>query len=190
MKYHGQVNPAPFGLVNLGPLIPVTLAPTLEIAKALNSSGVQIKPIRADLMLDTGAQTTVIEDFFAQSLGLRPLRFRSIIGVSQKPELHPVYRMQISISMKDSFGHDGVGVFVADVCGMPSPPKPTKHKGLLGRDFLRYFRFSYDGPAGCYEIVDVEAEKRGVALARQEKIQSKLNKKQQLGKFLRHRKRH
>jgi hypothetical protein len=187
MKYHGLVKPAPQGLINLGPLIPVTLTPTEEIAKALIKSGVQIHPVKADLMLDTGAQSTVIEDSLAQSLGLRPLRFRSIIGVSQKPEMHPVYRMQISIVMKDSFGHSGVGKFVADVCGMPSPPQPTKHRGLLGRDFLRYFRFSYDGTAGSYEIVDVEAEKRESALARQEQIQSKILKKQKLNKFLQHR---
>ena len=44
-------------------------------------------------------------------------------------------------------------MFTTDVVGMPSPPHPNEHVGLLGRDFLRYFRFVYDGPSGTYEII-------------------------------------
>jgi hypothetical protein len=74
-----------------------------------------------------------------------------MVGVSQKSEMCPVYMMSITLGMSD--GAVPVPVtFAAEVIGMPSPPVPQQHVGLLGRDFLSHFRFTYDGPSGSFEI--------------------------------------
>lgn len=44
-------------------------------------------------------------------------------------------------------------VFAHDIVGMPTPFSSTaKFHGLLGRDFLSHFRFTYDGPAGTFDL--------------------------------------
>jgi hypothetical protein len=110
-----------------------------------------------NLLVDTGAQKTSIEDKIAQALGLIPIRFDPVVGVSGKPELYPIYRMAVGIGM----GEDGTGaalqkIFFAEVAGTPSPPIPWQHVGLLGRDFLQFLRLVYDGPQGTFELIDYQ----------------------------------
>jgi hypothetical protein len=106
----------------------------------------------ARMMVDTGAQRTLVDDRLPAQLGFKPLRYEQMIGVSQKPELYPVYKMSIAIMM--DAGHAGyVQVqFHADIVGMPTPGAAQQHNGLLGRDFLRQFKFVYDGPAGEFHL--------------------------------------
>lgn len=102
-------------------------------------------------MIDTGAQKTVVEKKLAEQLGLVPIRFQPMVGVSQKPELCPVYLMSVSIGMSDGT-NTGFAAFETEVIGMASPPRPQGHQGLLGRDFLRHMRFVYNGPTGTFEV--------------------------------------
>jgi hypothetical protein len=41
---------------------------------------------------------------------------------------------------------------LVEVLFTPHPARP--HVGLLGRDFLQYVRFEYDGPSGMYQLID------------------------------------
>jgi len=105
------------------------------------------------MMVDTGAEKTVVEDSIARSIGLAPIRYELLSGVDQKPVKRPVYRMDIHIGMDDN-GKAKDTVFTADVVGVPSCPR--EHSGLIGRDFLQYTRFTYDGPSGTYEIEPIK----------------------------------
>jgi len=144
-------------MVALGPLVQVTLGPHPDDAAATVAAGGTPKTMSHYLMVDTGAQATVVENVIAQALGLIPIRFTQIMGVSGKPEDYPVYRMSVTIGMvENASGSTVQATFVTDVAGVASPPKPLTHIGLLGRDFLRYVRLVYDGPKGAFELVDYQ----------------------------------
>lgn len=151
----GSVTPEPGGLAAHGPLIEVTLGPHPADAQAIAASGGKPESMERQLLVDTGASRTCIEDRLARELGLIPVRFDPFFGVSGKPAEYPVYRMSIGVAMKeDETGPSHQAIFLADVVGMPAPPHSTSHVGLLGRDFLQHVRLIYDGPRGRFEIID------------------------------------
>jgi Retroviral aspartyl protease len=155
LRHHGEVVPVPWGMVFQGPLIKVTLGPPQEeMARTIAAGGIP-KTITHNLLVDTGAQATCVEDTILQALGLVPIRFTQMMGVSGKSDECPVYLMSITLAMKE----DGTGavhgaVFAAPVVGTPSPAVPLNHIGLLGRDFLQFVRLAYDGPKGEFELTD------------------------------------
>ncbi|HEV2064288.1 MAG TPA: hypothetical protein VGS00_07040 [Thermoanaerobaculia bacterium] len=155
----GNDAPEPRGLAVQGPLIDVTLSPHPADAEAIERAGGKPESIERRLLVDTGASRTCIEDRIAHDLYLIPVRFDLYFGISGKPAEYPVYRMSIGIPMKeDQSAPSHQAVFLADVVGMPAPPHPTPHVGLLGRDFLQHVRLVYDGPKGGFEIIDYRHE--------------------------------
>jgi hypothetical protein len=77
-----------------------------------------------------------------------------MMGVSYKPEDYPVYRMSVTIGMSEDGRTGGFqATFITNVVGTPSPKDPLGYAGLLGRDFLRFVRLTYDGPKAEYELV-------------------------------------
>lgn len=142
-------------MVFQGPLIRVTLGPPQEEMAATIAAGGIPKTITHNLLVDTGAQATSVEDTILQALGLVPIRFTPVMGVSGKLDECPVYLMSVTLGMKeDGTGSTLQAVFAAPVVGTPSPAVPLNHIGLLGRDFLRFVRLAYDGPKGEFEITD------------------------------------
>lgn len=139
-------------LINVGPLAEVSLSPSPDVAAILTGSGKPLPTRVVKMMVDTGAQKTVVEDKIAAALGLVPLRFTPMVGVSQKPELCPLYLMSVHIAMTDG-KKNTVVTFTAEIIGMASPPQPQLHAGLLGRDFLSHFKMVYDGKGGIFEII-------------------------------------
>jgi hypothetical protein len=75
-----------------------------------------------------------------------------MVGVSQKPELCPVYFLNITLGVGD--GADVIPVtFSAECIGMAPPVVQQQHVGLLGRFFLSFMKFIYDGPKGTFELI-------------------------------------
>lgn len=187
MKHIGKVNPVPFGLVQAGPLIQVKLQPSRPFADAIIANGGEVRSVSVKLMIDTGAQKTVIEDVIAQQLGLNPIRYELITGVSQVPHECPVYRVDINIAMSKNPNvagikpPDGGVIFSADIVGVPSPNRSTEHKGLLGRDFLRYVKLIYNGPDGSFEVIDAinrnKADQSAKDAAEKKKDQARIRRK-------------
>ncbi len=149
-------NPAPIQLVVSGPLVEVTLGLHPDEIKSIVESGGVPKTMVHRLLIDTGAQCTSVENVIPLALGLVPIRYQSMMGVSYKPEDYPVYRMSITLGMADKHGTVVPAAFVSDVVGTPSPGRPLSHVGLLGRDFLRFVQLVYDGPRAEYELVDYQ----------------------------------
>ena len=159
LKHTGTFSPpGPVGLAINGPLVNITIQPAPEVVQSMRDAGIEPKSVNTKMMVDTGAARTVIEDKVAQHLGLNPLRYASFVGVSQKSEKYPVYRVTISIAMEDEKKRRAVVAFTSDVAGVPSPTFSAEHQGLIGRDFLQHVRFVYDGPKGQFEIIDYRAQ--------------------------------
>jgi len=147
MRHKGAIHPD--GLVALGPLVSVTLAPS----PAMRLPGLPVPRTQVSMMIDTGAQSTVIEDRIAVAMGLTPTRQQSMVGVSGVPELCPVYPVVITIGFADGSGNTAAADFMCDAIGMNAPPHQTAHQGLIGRDFLKHFELHYNGPAGTFDVI-------------------------------------
>jgi hypothetical protein len=115
---------------------------------------------KARLMIDTGAQKTVVDRAIPDRLGLNPIRFEQMVGVSHVPQFCPVYLMTLAMIVGDGQRKGWVS-FTTEMIGMDSPPQRTPHVGLLGRDFFRHVRIVYDGPGGCVDIHDLSAISQG-----------------------------
>jgi hypothetical protein len=143
----------PSGLIVEGPLVNVTFRPHPADIELLASEGVAWEPIAHKMMIDTGAQLTVVEDAVPSFLHLVPIRFQGIAGVTGDLDC-PVYRLAIVIAVDDGRRNPSEMQFSADVVAVPPVPELGRpHVGLLGRDFLSHVRFEYDGPRGEYRII-------------------------------------
>jgi hypothetical protein len=132
----------------LGPIANVTLSrPLLTPGDIQQAASIQIK-----MLVDTGASKSVVDRGIAESLGLEPIRFEPMTGISHVPEECPVFLLSISIGFADG-PRTTLMTFTAEMIGMTTPPTPRPFNGLLGRDFLRFVHLSYDGPAGQCDIV-------------------------------------
>lgn len=134
-----------------GPLVTITVGHPDDYAFVATEPP-QTYP-RLKMMIDTGAAFTLIEENIPVEQGLRPIRFRDVIGVDQLPAMRPVFRMSLGLEVGDGMGNNRTLVFKEDIVGMPVPQKPEQYAGLLGRDFLRHFRFVYDGPNARFELI-------------------------------------
>ncbi len=87
------------------------------------------------LIVDSGAQRTVISRKLAQRLGLdQPLRVETLVGVGQSPPV-PVVRLDRLRAGAGTVA--GLEVSVYDL------PPMISSDGLLGLDFLRRFRVTF-----------------------------------------------
>jgi len=142
----------PGDLLRHGPLVDAILLPPLVQAERLVAEHKKVPKVSATFMIDTGAQKTAIDRSLADELNLTPIRFEQIVGVSQKAEEYPVFRLVLQLrvsSGEKSHQYD----YPTDVIGVPSPVvSQQQHFGLLGRDFLQAWRLVYDGPSAVVEF--------------------------------------
>jgi hypothetical protein len=147
----------PSGLIEQGPLVEVSFTPHPVDIELLAKEGTAWEPIRHRMLVDTGAEVTIVEDAVPKFLHLEPIRFQAIAGVTGDLDC-PVYRLEITIRSNDhDEAHNEAGNvrFSADIVAVPPVAELQRpHVGLLGRDFLQYVRFEYDGPAGVYRIIE------------------------------------
>jgi len=163
VRHFGKVEPGRIGLVNIGPLVNVIVKPMAgDAAEASETPEAELK-----MMIDTGAQTTVIDESIPRELNLRPIRYIPIIGVNGNPVQRPVYPMSVSILMADDQRQEAGITVTMEMVGAPIVNQGQQHRGLLGRDFLSHFIFEYVGPNGTFEL------RPGKALARRLKTIAK-----------------
>jgi len=150
-------------LIEEGPLVQVTFTPHPLDVELLARERTSWQPASHKMMVDTGAQLTVVEDAVPKFLKLVPIRYQPIAGVTGDLDC-PVYRLEINIGVSDRDGNHGEMKFWADVVAVPPARDLARpHVGLLGRDFLQHVRFEYDGPRGVHAIIDEQAPSNGAS---------------------------
>lgn len=137
-------------LASVGPLVQLILLPHPTVRDSFIAAG-NMPEVLVRFMVDTGADRTVVEQRVAESMGLSPVRFAPMVGVSQEIEMCPVYLMTVRLSVEDEH-HKGIMDFATEVIGMKTPKVPRQYVGLLGRDFLRGLHVNYNGPKGRVEL--------------------------------------
>jgi len=137
--------------------VEVSFTPHPVDIELLAREGTAWEPIPHRMMVDTGAEITIVEDAVPKFLHLEPVRFQAIAGVTGDLDC-PVYRLEIAIGSNHHDGDRGdveAIRFSADVVAVPPVAEFARpHVGLLGRDFLQLVRFEYDGPSGTYRLID------------------------------------
>lgn len=153
LRYRDQGPNPPTGIIQDGPRINVVFTLHPADAAPLLAAGETPPSATASLMIDTGAQSSLVDDSIPQSLGVSPIRTRSIMFGDGKPQDRPVYRLSMLIEMLDDRGRPTPAQAIVDVVGMNA--KKQGHEGLMGRDLLRHFVLRYDGPNGGFELISM-----------------------------------
>jgi len=117
----------------------------------MSAKGKKVPSVAAKLMLDTGAAKTAIDNDLAAELNLVPIRFEQVVGVSQESQECPVYLLVLRIDVTQN-GKKMEYSCSTEALGIPSPRQGEPYGGFIGRDFLAFWRLTYDGPSGVVEM--------------------------------------
>jgi hypothetical protein len=139
------------GLLQDGPLAEARLSPPRIQAEQLFAKGKKVPSVAAKLMIDTGAAKTAVDNAFAARLNLVPIRYEQVVGLSQESQECPVYLLVLRLNVT----LDGKRMEYfrpTEALGIPSPREGEPYSGFIGRDFLAFWRLTYDGPSGAVEM--------------------------------------
>lgn len=153
---HKGSAPSAGALLASGPLVRMIVSPGGPLAAAMRARGLDVPSETVHMMVDTGADGTMLHVDVATRLGLIPTGWLMLGGVNPGQRRSPVFPMTLQLATATDSGHLFNVTFGTDVVGIAAPPKPGTH-GLLGRDFLSHVRFVYDGPEHRWEIADHRA---------------------------------
>jgi hypothetical protein len=105
---------------------------------------------RVILLVDSGAEVSIVEPRFVSDIGGNPVDFMPVETMWSDPKAekqkHPVYAVRISVP--------GSAMESCDIrlLAKPSAGRTGRDHGVLGRDVLRQFRFVLDGPNASFEL--------------------------------------
>ena len=167
-KYRGNFpseNPAE-ALMTFGAIMRVRARPSQECQRLFGREYDPEAVVPVNLMIDTGAASTCLDEAIMTKLQLLPVRHASVKGVSGIADLRPVFLMSFDIALaEEATDKKKTGIFTTPVRGIPPLGSlfGIQIDGLIGRNFLQFFRFNYSGPAGTWELIEsapADAEKK------------------------------
>lgn len=103
-------------LLEHGAVFNITLLPDPMVIREMAQRDEPIVSATVPMLLDTGADRTVVEQQVAEKMGLTPIRFAEMRGVNQKPELYPLYLKMLRLHVEDGLRAGAVD-FRAEVVG-------------------------------------------------------------------------
>lgn len=155
----------PQALQVLGPLVAAQWSVPTALSQILVAAGRPVPPaVSGQMLVDTGAGRTCIAEDAAVELGLKPIGKAKSFGAHGHGETNK-YVIHFRFSIVDAQGNrvdidqerivasvpqlnEAYGAFQAKaVTG-----EPVRLIGLLGRDFLRHTKFTYDGTRGAFSM--------------------------------------
>ena len=159
--------PSHEALGNIGPLIRAEWHVPAELANTLRRQLKKVpKPVTGYMLIDTGAGATAIAEHAAQQLELNVIGMTPNFGVAGLQSLNRYYA-RFAMLIAGRRPPTKVITREFSVCGtkeldkyseqltnlgLPGYKHPINLIGLLGRDFLRSARLTYDGPAKTFKL--------------------------------------
>lgn len=138
--------PNPSTLLLQGPVIDVlisTTRPELDEGRAI---GLEFREAPVKALIDTGAALTIINPQIATTCKLSQTDWSKINSVGGKSGEYPAYAAAIHFPGTDLPGFDVIRVVACPIVRQPF------FSCLIGRDILRKWFLTYDGPNGELEI--------------------------------------
>jgi hypothetical protein len=110
------------------------------------------------MMIDTAARFSLVTENILATLGIAPIGTTDVRTSMQDVVQCLAYHVIVALEFEDDYGVQHSAGVPLRVIGGPPPatnlPKDMsfRHDGLLGLDFLRQFRFTYDGPTNLFQL--------------------------------------
>lgn len=142
LKYDAQSN---------GLIIEVDIWLSAPLREERFRRGLAIPPaVRGTLIVDTGADSTMIGDHVTRALGLVPTSQTRVITASSHgtPDVCDVYDIQLAIVSRSRDLEWHVPAMEVLVKSLPS----QSTDGMLGRDILSQCILHYDGPGKSFTL--------------------------------------
>jgi hypothetical protein len=132
-----------------GPCIEVTVMNSLDVLSAYRADGLECpQPIKMRALLDTGASVTVISRTYANYCKLRQTNEGSEITVIGGIHRCGEHAGAIGFPNTDLKSFDSIRIRSVDFFKQPY------YAILIGRDILRHWKITFDGPSKCVTIND------------------------------------
>lgn len=161
---HVNRHPDAESLLFAGPLVQAFIGPRWATAKDFAEQRPEIQPVT--LLVDTGADVTLVDLDVIERVGVPPSRFENICGLDRTISRHPMFFLRVAIAMADDQGRTKLAAMQNDVVGMSRDQEAAvldpgdapwvfeneNHQGLLGRDFLQFCQLTYYGRRGVVEL--------------------------------------
>ena len=129
-----------------GPTLQVSIGPSREFIAAVSALGQAVAPpCTLEALIDTGAQTTVINPDAVRRLAIRPV---GAVQVNTPSTVTPLLcnRFHVNVYFAGAFVVENVFVIEAPMLG------GLPYQCLIGRDILRRASFLYDGSANTFSL--------------------------------------
>jgi len=125
------------------PMIEVVVTPPFDIVNTLEKENKGIPFKRLWFLIDTGASASIIQTGVSEKLGLKPEDWeRTILNALGKGK-SKVYKVQL-IFLKNEI--------IINIPVSELDYKGRKMDGIMGRDLLKYFVFTYHGPDKSFTL--------------------------------------
>lgn len=137
---------SPSKLLLEGPHVEIlisTTRPELEEGQAI---GLEYRQLQVHALIDTGASLTVINPQIARTCKLLQTDWNRITTVGGMAGSYPAYAAAISFPGSDLPGFDAIRVVACPIIEQPF------FSCLIGRDILRKWLLTYNGPTGEIEV--------------------------------------
>jgi predicted aspartyl protease len=138
--------PNPSKLLSEGPHIEILISTTrleLEEGRAI---GLEFRELSVHALIDTGASLTVINPQIASTCKLLQTDWNRVTTVGGMAGRYPAYAAAISFPSTDLPAFDVIGVVACPII------EQRFFACLIGRDILKKWQLTYDGPDGEFEI--------------------------------------
>lgn len=139
-----------FPLFSRSAIIEVVLSPCLRRREIGDETAID-GGVTCRLMIDTGATLSVVDVALVKTLGIELSKVRRVAGIARGGET-AVSKVDATLTMQLS---NGQGLKLPSIligCCVLSEATRRRCDGVLGLDLLQHLKFTYDGPAGTFEL--------------------------------------
>ncbi|GEM_PF-897985 len=130
-----------------GAWVPVVLLPPQPVIDQLKREGKDVPSRRIRALIDTGAESTSISQKELDAIGLISRNVRNMIASSGEKRVSPAFDITLELEYG---GKDDFVVFPFEVAALDLDEIGVY--ALIGRDVLRHFKLTYNGPEGAYKL--------------------------------------
>lgn len=134
-----------------GPIVHVNIGVSTPREGLLRRQGKAIpEPIRVELLIDTGADTTALSEMHTRSLGIPVRGATQVRGVTTEVHATDCNTYDIGFELINAVGDLPLKIPAVEIIGRPFHNEMID--GLIGRDVLAQVIFILDGPTRQFVI--------------------------------------